>query len=124
MTKRKTIWGLAIAILLVLLIGLGVYFAAKEYTKDLIDFPLGDTLPDGEGRHARVILLGGQSNASGCSHDEYLKKTATPEKYAEYERVYSEMLIIMEARRIMLEEQIAKLDEQIFDIYSKFGELN
>ncbi len=46
------------------------------------------------------------------------------DRYAEYKKAYSEMSVIMEARRIMLEEQIAKLDEQIFDIYSKFGELN
>lgn len=46
------------------------------------------------------------------------------ENYTEYKRVYRDMLTIMDARRLMLEEQIAKLDEQIFDIYNNFGELN
>ena len=45
------------------------------------------------------------------------------ENYAEYEKVHIEMLIIQEARRLMLEEQIAQLDDMIFDIYRNYGEL-
>lgn len=56
-------------------------------------FTVSDTLPDGEGRTATVILLGGQSNASGCSRDEYLKKNVAPEKYAEYENGYDNVYI-------------------------------
>ena len=31
-----------------------------------LTFPVVDDLPDGEGRQAKVILLLGQSNATGC----------------------------------------------------------
>ncbi len=57
------------------------------------EFTVKDTLPDGEGREATVILLAGQSNASGCSRDEYLKKGVTSEKHAEYEAGYDNVYI-------------------------------
>jgi hypothetical protein len=50
-------------------------------------------LPDGNGKSARIILLGGQSNASGCSLDEYLQKNVTEEKYAEYQNGYDNVYI-------------------------------
>ena len=56
-------------------------------------FHIEDTLSDGEGKKATVILLGGQSNAAGCSYDEYLKKNASPQKYAEYEAGYDNVYI-------------------------------
>jgi hypothetical protein len=52
-----------------------------------------DTLPDGAGKEATVIILAGQSNASGASLDEYLQKNVTPEQYAEYESGYSNVYI-------------------------------
>ena len=57
------------------------------------NFTIEDTLPDGEGRRATVIFLAGQSNASGCSRDEYLKKNVSQEKYSEYERGYDNVYI-------------------------------
>ena len=50
--------------------------------KSEVNFTINDTLPDGEGKHATVILLGGQSNASGCSRDDYLRKNVGEEEYA------------------------------------------
>jgi hypothetical protein len=50
-------------------------------------------LPDGEGKKATVILLGGQSNASGCTYDEYLQKNVSAEKYAEYQGGYDNVYI-------------------------------
>ena len=44
-----------------------------------ITYTLNDTLPDGEGMTARIILLGGQSNASGCSRDDYLQQNVSAE---------------------------------------------
>ena len=38
-------------------------------------------------------MLAGQSNASGCSVDEYLKKNVSEEKYAEYEAGYDNVYI-------------------------------
>jgi len=40
-----------------------------------------------------VILLGGQSNASGCSLDEYLKKNVSAEEYAEYQSGFDNVYI-------------------------------
>ena len=71
-----------------LLLGTACFFIAKHHHKEPITFPIADTLPDGNGQKATVILLGGQSNASGCSLDEYLKKNVSPEKYAEYQAGY------------------------------------
>lgn len=58
-----------------------------------LDFVINDTLPDGEGKSATVIFLGGQSNASGCSRDDYLKMSVSEEKYAEYEQGYDNVYI-------------------------------
>lgn len=58
-----------------------------------MNYEVRDTLADGQGREAAVILLGGQSNASGCSHDEYLKLNTSPEKYAEYDAGYDNVYI-------------------------------
>ncbi len=58
-----------------------------------ITYMLNDTLPDGEGSVARVILLGGQSNASGCSRDDYLQQNVSAEKYAEYKSGYDNVYI-------------------------------
>ena len=58
-----------------------------------ITYTLNDTLPDGEGMTARIILLGGQSNASGCSRDDYLQQRVSAEKYAEYKNGYDNVYI-------------------------------
>ncbi len=76
-----------------ILVALGCFFGIRHYLKNKISFEIKDTLPDGSGRKATVILLGGQSNASGCSLDEYLKKNVSAEKYAEYENGYDNVYI-------------------------------
>lgn len=48
------------------------------------DFPCPDSLPDGGGQTVKVILLLGQSNASGCSVAEYLQGKTSDEEYAGY----------------------------------------
>ena len=58
-----------------------------------VPFVINDTLEDGEGKEASVIILAGQSNASGCGSDEYLKRNVSPEKYAEYEAGYDNVYI-------------------------------
>ncbi len=57
------------------------------------DFEINDTLPDGQNKKATVILLGGQSNASGCSLDGYLQKNVSEEKYAEYANGFDNVYI-------------------------------
>jgi len=61
--------------------------------KNKYSFTVNDTLPDGEGKTATVILLGGQSNASGCSRDDYLVKNVSAQKYAEYKNGYDNIYI-------------------------------
>ena len=95
MSKKKKIIILIAVCVGVLAIGLGCFFGIRAYLdiRNPYTFTLADTLPDGEGREAIVILLGGQSNASGCSLDEYLAKNVSPEKYAEYQNGYGNVYI-------------------------------
>ena len=72
---------------------LGGAFAAYEYFSNQIHYSVNDTLPEGNGKTARVILLGGQSNASGCSLDSYLERNVSAEKYAEYKNGYDNVYI-------------------------------
>lgn len=56
-------------------------------------FPMTDTLPDGEGREVKVILLLGQSNATGCSLTSYLQEGVSREKYDEFAKGYESVMI-------------------------------
>ena len=85
MTKQKRIIIISVAILSTLIIGFGIFFGIRWFNSNKYT-RIKDSLPDGGGKEATVILLGGQSNASGCSLDEYLKKNVSPEKYEQYER--------------------------------------
>lgn len=57
------------------------------------DFRLSEKLPLGEGQKVKVILLLGQSNASGSSIVSYLEKNASTEDYLRYKEGYSSVLI-------------------------------
>ena len=57
------------------------------------DYALSESLPKGEGRRVKVILLLGQSNASGSSIVQYLEKRADPEDFARYRAGYPSVLI-------------------------------
>ena len=50
---------------------------APVYLEMNTDYPTPDSLPDGQGKRVKVILLLGQSNATGCSINEYLKRDWT-----------------------------------------------
>lgn len=89
----KRIFILLASVLCLLLIAGGVYTYVCEYVYYDVEFTLDDTLPDGNGKRATVILLGGQSNASGCARDEYLERRTSPEKYAEYQAGYDNVYI-------------------------------
>jgi hypothetical protein len=93
MTKRKKITVAAIAVFCAVLIGLGSFFGIRAYQNRDRQFTVADTLPDGGGKSATVILLGGQSNAAGCSRDDYLQKNVSAEKYAEYAAGYDNVYI-------------------------------
>ena len=89
MLKRKKMMIVAISAL----VGLYLLLGTSCFSREEITFTIKDTLPDGNGKEATIILLGGQSNASGASLDEYLAKNVTPEKYAEYKAGYDNVYI-------------------------------
>ena len=91
MKVKKLIFALP-ALALVALIGFGIY-DLYDYCKNKPDFNVSDTLPDGGGKSAKVILIAGQSNAAGCSLDQYLKKSVSDEQYEEYEKGYDNVYI-------------------------------
>ena len=83
MTKKKTFVLIFLSCVLVSLLGLGVWGIVKHYQK-ISQTGLHDTVPYGFGKKATVILLAGQSNAAGCSRDEYLQQNVSPEQYEKY----------------------------------------
>ena len=58
-----------------------------------MDFPIADTLPDGQRQAAKVIVLLGQSNATGCSLTSYLQQNVEPEEYAVFQEGFSSVWI-------------------------------
>ena len=95
MTKRKIII-IAVAVLVAAALLVGAYYgisAYREYKEKSIEFEIKDTLADGGGKKATVILLGGQSNAAGCSRDDYLQQNVSAEKHGEYMNGYSNVYI-------------------------------
>ena len=57
------------------------------------EYALPTTLPDGEGKRVKVILLLGQSNATGCGLTEYLKKQVSDEEYGAYLAGFPSVLV-------------------------------
>ena len=57
------------------------------------DYTLDTDLPRGDGQRVKVILLLGQSNASGSSIVSYLEKNAAEEDFARYSAGYPSVLI-------------------------------
>ena len=86
-------WLVAItSIVLAFVVGFGAFFVVKYYS-DISKTGLRNEIRNGFGKEATVILLAGQSNAAGCSKDEYLKQNVSAEKYAEYETGYDNVYI-------------------------------
>jgi hypothetical protein len=57
------------------------------------EYPSTEALPDGEGKKTKVVLLIGQSNATGCSITEYLRQNISSEDFERYENGFSSVLI-------------------------------
>ncbi|MBE6624864.1 MAG: sialate O-acetylesterase [Ruminococcaceae bacterium] len=57
------------------------------------DFKKPTDLGDGKGERVKVILLLGQSNATGCGLNSYLEKNVGKEQYGIYEDGFSNVLI-------------------------------
>ena len=88
--KKTTKIGIVLTSI-VLLLSFSVLIV-KHYKK-ISEIGVPDTIPYGFGKDATVILLAGQSNASGWSRDDYLQKNVSEEKYAEYEHGYDNVYI-------------------------------
>ena len=58
-----------------------------------LEYPMADSLPDGQGQRVKVILLLGQSNATGCSLTSYLQQSVTEAEFAEFEQGYDSVRI-------------------------------
>ena len=56
-------------------------------------FPEPENLPDGGGKRVKVILLMGQSNATGIGRIRYLKENTTTEQFAKYEKGFDSVKI-------------------------------
>lgn len=80
-----------VSIVSILLIGIGLFFSIRAINKPR--FTINDTLSDGNGKEAKVIILSGQSNASGISRDDCLRENVSAEKYTEYEKGYDNVYI-------------------------------
>ncbi len=57
------------------------------------DYPTPEGLPEGDGQRVKVILLLGQSNATGSSITAYLQKNIPAEQFARYEQGFDSVLI-------------------------------
>jgi len=57
------------------------------------DYQLAEDLPRGEGKRVKVILLLGQSNASGSSIVRYLEKNSTPSDFERFSKGFPSVLI-------------------------------
>ena len=93
MTTQKKILVIAAVVFLVAALLAGAFFGIRLYRKNHKTFEIKDTLADGQGKTAKVILIGGQSNAAGCSLDSYLQQNVSAEQYAEYQNGYDNVYI-------------------------------
>ena len=97
MSKKKQITLVSVIALAVVFIVCSFFLVKhlidNQASEEKIIYTVNDTLPDGKGKTVRVILLGGQSNASGCSLDEYLRLNVSDEKYQEYQAGYDNVYI-------------------------------
>ena len=92
MNSKKSIVLLAISIILLIFLTISICILYDNNSSN-IDFVIKDNLPNGQNAKVKVILLGGQSNASGCSRDDYLQKNISAEKYSEYKEGYDNIYI-------------------------------
>lgn len=99
--KRILIVVLCVILLIAIVGGIGgyIWWNASQWPGEPdrlemhTDFPSPQNLADGNGQRVKVILLMGQSNATGVGHVEYLQQNTTPEQYAKYESGFDSVLI-------------------------------
>ena len=57
------------------------------------NFEINDCLNDGNNQKAKVIVLLGQSNASGCTYNNYLEMNTSKEEHERYQNGFDNVLI-------------------------------
>lgn len=93
MTKNKKIITCIVLSLFTIFVCLSAIWGICYYANNNFTFVINDTLPNGEGKKAKVIIIGGQSNASGWTSDQYLQNNISSEKYLEYENGFNNVYI-------------------------------
>ena len=95
--KRNRLLSIAVSLLFVAIITCSIinfYIADHINQTDVIQtFSVIDSLPDGQGKPATVILLNGQSNASGVGSVNYLEAKSGPDDFNRYEDGYDNIFI-------------------------------
>ena len=91
--KNKKIKFFFITFIFIVLVMIIILITGFISLSNRVDYVINDTLEEGNGQKAKVILLAGQSNASGCSLDEYLKINVSTDKYTEYDNGYDNVYI-------------------------------
>ncbi|MBQ4571602.1 MAG: hypothetical protein IJB21_07885 [Bacilli bacterium] len=91
--KKNKIILLTMIYVVSLLIFVLLLLSIESYKCDAIINSFNDSLHNGNGQSVKVIILAGQSNASGCSRDDYLRKNVSTDKYLEYETGYDNVYI-------------------------------
>ena len=100
--KRKICFLLSAVILIlsICLLAVGCENGENTSTEDTTvrlnmntEYAVTDSLPNGEGKKAKVILLLGQSNATGCSITDYLKENVSESQYKRYEEGFDSVQI-------------------------------
>lgn len=89
--KIKKLLTLTLVLLLSCFALFGCEVATPPASTDSDSTPTGGTPSKVYSDKAQVIILLGQSNASGCSQSYYLDKTISKEKYEEYSKGYSKV---------------------------------
>ena len=103
MKKKKvllTSFCIALAVVCVCA-GIGLYFWQRsvkwpgeaQNMNIYTDFQKPQNLPDGNGKRVKVILLLGQSNATGIGSVQYLKEYTTPDQFAIYQNGFDSVHI-------------------------------
>jgi len=96
---KKVICLLVIFIALVLLLSGCAPAADSEPVDEPVwlhmnmEYPQPTLLPDGAGQRVKIVLLLGQSNATGCGLNSYLEKNLGTEAYAVYTAGFPSVLI-------------------------------
>lgn len=94
--NNKILTSIAILLLLAVItsgIMNGIVASYKPLSSTVQDFNVLDTLPDGSNQKVKVILLNGQSNASGVGSVSYLQQKSNNEDFIRYEAGYDNVLI-------------------------------